>query len=298
MRTLSSSSPTTETLTYDANGNLAGWAGTSFAHDSQGQLTNVTTGGQSTGYQYDYRRLRVSGGSGASPSGYTYDAAGNLFEISNPTGPVQYVYGDRIDDVVLLRSDGDLYALVTDHLGSVVAILNGSGNVEATYDYSPFGKTTVTGDPKGNTLGFTGREIGAGGLYYYRNRWYSPELGRFLEPDPIGLAGWDLNLYRYVGNEPLRWLDPWGINGFHTGTHPPAPGYSIGITNPVMGIVVSQPSHWPIMPGNMPAGVKNTFQPSQPPPSGPINIPLPGGGTLTINGPSPGTIQVPGLLCI
>ena len=95
-----------------------------------------------------------------------------------------------------------------------MAILNSAGNLVQSYDYTPFGRTTATGTDVGNVLGFTGREYDpASGLYYYRNRWYSPDLGRFLEPDPIGLAGWDVNLYRYVGNDPLNWWDPFGLEG-------------------------------------------------------------------------------------
>jgi RHS repeat-associated protein len=118
-----------------------------------------------------------------------------------------------VDAVVLMRDsdNGTLYALVTDRLNSVVAIVDTSRNVVETYDYTPFGKTTATGTDLGNTLGFTGREMGPNGLYYYRNRWYSPELGRFLETDPIDLAGWDLNLYRYVRNGPIRRRDPIGL---------------------------------------------------------------------------------------
>ena len=200
-----------QTLTYDANGNISSWGGTSFSHDSQGQLTNLTAGSQSTAYQYDYRRLRVTGGTAA----YTYDAAGNLRQIADGGNLTQYVYVDGIDHAVLLRRNGTLYALITDHLGSVVAILNSAGNLVQSYDYTPFGRTTATGTDVGNVLGFTGREYDpASGLYYYRNRWYSPDLGRFLEPDPIGLAGWDVNLYRYVGNSPINATDPTGQNIF------------------------------------------------------------------------------------
>ncbi len=49
------------------------------------------------------------------------------------------------------------------------------------------------------------------GLYWMRARHYSPELGRFLQPDPIGVAG-DINLYAYANNNPLRWYDPWGLD--------------------------------------------------------------------------------------
>jgi len=47
-------------------------------------------------------------------------------------------------------------------------------------------------------------------LYYSRMRDYSPQLGRFLQPDPAGYID-GMNLYAYVGNNPLNWLDPWGL---------------------------------------------------------------------------------------
>jgi RHS repeat-associated protein len=58
---------------------------------------------------------------------------------------------------------------------------------------------------------FTGREwIGEIGIYDYRNRIYSPELGRFLQTDPIRFDAGDVNLYRYVSNNPMNWVDPDG----------------------------------------------------------------------------------------
>ena len=50
------------------------------------------------------------------------------------------------------------------------------------------------------------------GLYYYRNRWYDPEVGRFISEDPIGFAGGDINLYSYVGNNPHGFIDPFGYS--------------------------------------------------------------------------------------
>jgi RHS repeat-associated protein len=215
-----------QNLIYDANGNLTNWNGTTFLHDSQGQLVNCSASSYAP-KTYDYCRLRVFEGS--SPYNgqlYTYDAGGNLLErYHTPAYTCEdYVYADGIDEVVLMYSTSGasaigLFAVVTDHLGSVAAIVasNGTSPVE-TYEYSPFGKTTirwngqpVTTSAVGNVLGFTGREID-GGLYYYRNRWYSPDLGRFLEPDPIGLRARDVSLYRYVGNEPISRTDPEGAS--------------------------------------------------------------------------------------
>ncbi len=61
---------------------------------------------------------------------------------------------------------------------------------------------------------FTGRELDAGtGLYYYRARTYDAATGRFLQRDPIGFAGGDMNLYGYVLNNPVNTLDPLGLAG-------------------------------------------------------------------------------------
>ncbi len=64
----------------------------------------------------------------------------------------------------------------------------------------------------GNIFGFTGREFDAeSDLYYYRARYYNPASGRFLTADPIGFAGGDTNLYRYVKNNPINRTDPLGL---------------------------------------------------------------------------------------
>jgi RHS repeat-associated protein len=64
----------------------------------------------------------------------------------------------------------------------------------------------------GNTIMFTARNWDVeSGNYYYRARMYSPNLGRFLQPDPIGYAD-NMNMYSYCGNNPMNWIDPMGLS--------------------------------------------------------------------------------------
>jgi len=87
-----------------------------------------------------------------------------------------------------------------------------TGTVEAAYSYDAFGKITQISGALSQPYGYTGREYDAeSGLYYYRARTYDPAIGQFLQPDPIGFAAGDLNIYAYVSNNPYNWNDPSGL---------------------------------------------------------------------------------------
>jgi RHS repeat-associated protein len=90
----------------------------------------------------------------------------------------------------------------------VLASTDSSQNI-TTIDYGPYGESAAA--PTGVAFRYTGRRFDAEtGLYYYRARYYSPTLGRFLQTDPVGTKD-DLNLYAYVGNDPLDRADPTGL---------------------------------------------------------------------------------------
>jgi RHS repeat-associated protein len=100
-----------------------------------------------------------------------------------------------------------------------------NGTVLDRYSYDVYGTPTIR-DGNGNVIGnsscgnvlfFQGRVRDRYiGIYNFRNRYYSPTLGRFLQVDPIREEG-GVNLYNYVGNNPVNRVDLLGLQGAPTG---------------------------------------------------------------------------------
>jgi len=102
-----------------------------------------------------------------------------------------------------------------DRLGSVHKLVDGTGAVVDTYGYGPYGGLTSGGSATDNPYLWTGRRYDQEtGLYYFRNRYYSPGIGRFLTEDPLGVWA-DIahfgNPYAYAGNSPTNFFDPFGL---------------------------------------------------------------------------------------
>ncbi|CAH1090967.1 RHS repeat-associated core domain-containing protein [Candidatus Nitrotoga sp. 1052] len=89
-------------------------------------------------------------------------------------------------------------------------MLKDDASVQNYYAYSLYGETTPSTNDDGNSSEYTGRDNDSTGVYYYRARYFDPMLKRFISADPIGIAG-GLNLYAYVGGDPLSWVDPLGL---------------------------------------------------------------------------------------
>ena len=88
-----------------------------------------------------------------------------------------------------------------------------AGAVVNTYSYDAYGNLTDWNDVVPNPFRFVGMfgvMDDGNGLLYMRARYYDPEVGRFISKDPIGFAG-GVNLYNYVGGNPVNWIDPQGL---------------------------------------------------------------------------------------
>jgi RHS repeat-associated protein len=96
-------------------------------------------------------------------------------------------------------------------LGSVTSLSSTTSALSNTYTYDAFGNLVTSTGSLGNSLQYTGRESDPEtGLRYYRARYYSSDVGRFINEDPLGFNG-GVNYYDYVENNPTGHIDPFGV---------------------------------------------------------------------------------------
>jgi len=126
----------------------------------------------------------------------------------------QYVHGGQyIDELIMFRTytgeQWNSYYYCQQANYNVVALTDSTGEAEGRFAYDPYGRLEViSAPPSGDHYLFQGRRLDSDtGLYYFRNRDYSPELGRFVQRDPVGYFN-DRNLYTF---SPIARVDPYGL---------------------------------------------------------------------------------------
>lgn len=197
------------TLTYDLNGNLTGDGTNTYTWNARKQLASIS-GGVSASFTYDAFGRRTAKTLSSTTVTYLYDGLNLVQELSGTTPTVNYLNGG-LDEAFTRTDSSSTTSYLADALGGTLALANSSGSLQTEYTYEPFGKTSVSGTSSANTLQYTGRENDGTGLYFYRARYYSPSLQRFISEDPIGFLG-GINLYAYVENAPLNYVDPLGLD--------------------------------------------------------------------------------------
>ena len=148
-----------------------------------------------------------------------YDRLKGEFDVSgNPLRT--YVWRDEVPVSIIQHGTPEkAWYLEVDHLNTPLAARDQTGKVIWQWASDAFGSVLPNEDPDGDgqkttiNLRFPGQYYDKeSGLHYNHRRYYDPELGRYLSPDPIGLAGGG-NLYAYVGGNPISYVDPTGEVG-------------------------------------------------------------------------------------
>ncbi|MFN0110523.1 MAG: RHS repeat domain-containing protein [Blastocatellia bacterium] len=183
---------------------------TNYQWDARGRLTRATlSSGQVVDYGYDVLGRRTNRAANGLITTFQHDATNVVVDRVSDGSYYDYLSGNGVDDK--LRQSGGSWGtmyFLTDHLGSTVGLAGTSGGlVETQQQYEAFGAGAGSVRTR---YGYTGRERDdLAGLMYYRARWYDSQQGRFISEDPAGTSD-GLNLYAYVGSNPLMYRDPSG----------------------------------------------------------------------------------------
>lgn len=209
---------------YDDNGNLirktllATGNFTVYTYDPENRLTKVeefaagaSTPAATSTYRYDGLGRRIEKVANGQTKRYGYDFEDILLEYDGTnTLLARYTHGPGIDEPIAMTRGGSTFFYHADAQGSVSELTDGSGAVAKSYSYDAFGNILDQSGTVENSYTYAGRELDSeSGLYYFRSRYYNPRIGRFLRKDPVGLIA-GVNLYTYVGNNPVNRFDPWG----------------------------------------------------------------------------------------
>jgi len=184
-----------------------------FTYDDDNRLVAADIAGQpAAAYTHNARGERVIKQAAGTTTHYLYDRAGNLIAETDGLGTAtrEYIHLAGLP-LALVLPGPELHTVHPDHLGSPQKMTDATGAVTWDARFRPFGEPHAIAGSAANDQRFPGQLLDPEtGLHYNYFREYDPTLGRYVESDPIGLAG-GLNTYAYVGGNPLRWYDILGL---------------------------------------------------------------------------------------
>lgn len=223
--------------TYDEQDRLLAWGTVNYAYTENGELLSKTDAGFVTYYSYDVlgnlmqvnlpddtiieyvidgqnRRVGKTV-DGIFTQGFLYRDQLNPAAELNGNGNIvsRFVYGTKPNVPDYMIKSGNTYRIISDHLGSPRIIINtADGTIAQQIDYDVWGNVITDTNPGFQPFGFAGGLFDQQtGLIRFGARDYDPETGRWTVKDPIGFNGGQTNLFAYVNNDPVNFIDPTGL---------------------------------------------------------------------------------------
>lgn len=188
-----------------------------FTYNDAGRLAAASLNGSGVAtYLHNALEQRVSKVAGATTTHFVFDAAGHLLMEADGTGAVskEYLWLDDLP-VALVDHGGSspaLYFIHADHLMTPQKMTDGSRALVWDAQFQPFGEAHLVSGSADMPLRFPGQIYDPETrLHQNWHRDYDPSIGRYIESDPIGLAG-GINVYAYAEGNPVRWRDPFGLD--------------------------------------------------------------------------------------
>ena len=216
-------------FSYDGNGRLSAKASpqgrTALLYDSVGNLLAVTLPlGRKIGYLTDGLDRRVARlVNGVVQERYVYQSSTSVVATLGSRGEMisRFVYGSKLNVPDYMIKQGRIYKIVSDHLGSPRMVVDAkSGEIVQELEYDEFGRVLRDTQPGFQPFGFVGGLYDPEtGLVRFGARDYDPETGRWTSKDPILFNGGDTNLYNYVLDDPVNFIDPIGLWSVSVGAY-------------------------------------------------------------------------------
>jgi large repetitive protein len=206
---------------YDRNGSTLSQTKnndtTTFQYTLENRLSQVKKNGLEARYSYDPFGRRLSKEVNGKRTWFYYTDEGLVAEF-DAKGKLTTSYSYQPDslwstDPVMMSEAGKHYFYHNDHLGAPQRLTDKDGAIVWQAAYDAFGGVTIEKEVVKNRLRLPGQFFDEEtGLYYNWHRYYSPETGRYVSADPVGLEG-GLNLFAYAGGDPVNWIDYTGLFG-------------------------------------------------------------------------------------
>ena len=209
---------------YDTDGNLTnkieGGQTSTYTYNAENRLTQVVTPQGTWQYEYDSLGNRIATVVNGQRTEYLIDPDGwgNIVGEYNNSGNLvaHYDYGIGL----VSRADGsNTNYYDADALGSTVGLTGTTGSYVNSYSYLPFGENVTKVEGVANPFEYVGQwgvTNEANGLDFMRARFYTPSEGRFISSDPINILG-GRNFYQYTQNNPVTFVDPFGLSTLGVG---------------------------------------------------------------------------------